>query len=255
MKKHLWQYLRIIESRLAFIPIDLGVTLHLEGANPWTPDLWIDFLNADPKKPLSVWPIYKKFARAMEDLRDGMDEAGIRNYLQIRDMKLLSRAEFLTNYESLRGDAEKLHHGIKQAVVGNKADMVKALGKIAAVDHEEARRLILNGAEIPPWGTAVTVRNLAAAIHSIDDVDISVGVSGAGRDNFWLSNILSGLFLSYTAGRVGRLCAAPDCDKFFIPSPHTPGQKYHSTRCQNRTFMRQARSASKEVSNHDGGHP
>ncbi len=250
MKKHPWQFLRIINDRLEIIPLGAGANLTIECPHPWTPDLWIDFLNADPEKPRSLWPVYKEFARAMEDLRDGIDEAGIQYNDEISDMKLLSREGFLAKYGSLREDAKELHDGMKEAVDKSKTDMIIALGQ-----DSKARKSILRGAKIPSWITTVRITNLmaaathtiddtmAAATHTIDDTEIHLTLTEADADNFWLSNIVSGLVSSYTAGKVGRLCAAPDCDQFFIPSPHRPDQKYHSTRCQNRTFMRKARSA------------
>ena len=183
-------------------------------------------------------PVYKKFARAMEDLRDGIDESRIQCNDEISDMKLLSREGFFAKYGSLREDAKELHNGMKEAVDKSKTDMIIALGQ-----DPKARKSILRGAKIPSWITTIEITNLMAVqVHTIDNTEIRLTLPKADEDNFWLSNIVSGLVSSYTAGKIGRRCAAPDCDQFFIPSPHKPDQKYHLKNCQNRTFMRQARS-------------
>lgn len=40
-------------------------------------------------------------------------------------------------------------------------------------------------------------------------------------------------------------CHAPDCDKWFFPSPHSHGQKYHVTTCRSRHNMQKRRLAGK----------
>lgn len=266
MKKHLWQYLRTMSDQLEMMPL-AGSDLTIRGYHPWTPNLWIDFLNADPESADSMWPVYKVFARAMEDLRDGMDRAGVQYNHAIKSMQLLSKEGFLAKYESLGEDARQLYHGIKQAVIGNNLDLVfvdgnsidlvKSLGKIILDQRDslgdrfliqmarrEAVLFILGDVKIPSWIATVRIITdlVAASTDATDHTRIQLILRNADADNFWLSNIVSGLVSSYTAGKVGRLCAAPDCDQFFIPSPHRPDQKYHLKNCQNRTFMRKARS-------------
>lgn len=242
MKKHLWQYLRTINDQLAILPLAAGMNLDIECPYPWTPDLWIDFLNADPEIPDSLWPVYKKFARAMEDLIDGMDEAGTQYNDEIRNMKLLSKEEFLVKYGDLREDAKAIHAGIKKAVSSGETETIRGL---TDQDSKE-KQSILWDTEIPPLVTKIRITNLMITeTHTIDkyNTEIHLTLSGADDDSFWLSNIVSGLVLSYKAGKVGRRCAAPDCDIFFTPSPRRQDQAYHSSRCQNRVFMRKARSA------------
>lgn len=221
MKKHLWQYLRMIEGRLEAIPIGEAATITLKCVDVMPPGLWIDFLNADPEAPRSLWPVYKKFSRAMQDLIEGMDKARIQYDDDVRDMRLLSRDDFVAEYDSVRECAKAVHGAMKEFVLGGKPDLLKNLAKISCP------------------GVTVTITDL---MQTNSEVEIHVTLFGASLDKFWLCCIGRSIFGSYMAGKVGRLCAAPDCDWFFIPSPRRPDQKYHLTRCQNRTFMRKARS-------------
>jgi hypothetical protein len=130
-------------------------------------------------------------------------------------------------------------------VIGNRADEVRALGRREEAEkkNSDAKKLILGDAEIPLWFTTTRVTNLmAVASSSIVSTEIKLYIPEADRDEFWLSAILGGMVSAYLIGTVGRRCAADGCNQFFIPSPRRPDQQYHSTKCQNRMFMRNARS-------------
>ena len=57
--------------------------------------LWEDFLNSIPTNPRAMWLVYQKFTRAMKTIKGTITEMGGSYADDIRDMKLLTKAEFL----------------------------------------------------------------------------------------------------------------------------------------------------------------
>ena len=187
------------------------------------PTLWVDFLNAEPKKSNSMWLIYKQFARSIEDLKDWIEKEG--HSLDTNDMKLLTKAEFLEQYpEKLQEDAERFHLSMMEIIDKKKNDI-------------EIEKSLSNDIHMPSPFYKITATNQNNHVAELIDLPHELSFPDAEHPNFWLTIIQGGMLLNYREGTIAHRCAAPDCQKYFIPSSRSHGQKYHSPTCQNRHYM------------------
>lgn len=221
----------------------------------YAPDLWLDFLNADPRDSDSMWPVYMGYIRFIESLRD--ENSCSR---EIEEMMLLSKGEFLEHYPlELQEDAEKLHKGMKRVIDEGHVELISAVTRFmpeTLMDEEElefstrhlddeeyskALAVLTNGADIPD---ASFTASLVPA-ESPDIYKMHLHTHSADHRNFWLFVILDGMLISSCRGHemAVRTCAAPDCGRYFVPASHAHGQKYHSTTCRSRHNMQKRRKA------------
>jgi len=221
----------------------------------YAPNLWLEFLNANPRDGESMWPVYVEFTSFMEALKAQHSLSR-----ELIEMKLLSEEEFLETYPlELQEDAEKLHGGMKYVIDDNKVDIFNALVRpipesdadedevrfwlrdveSRQAERAEAERTLTRGASLPElFFTASFESTEEAGLY-----EIHLHTPSANHKSFWLSVIYEGMVtLSHRAGKIiTRRCAAPDCRKYFVPTPHSHGQKYHSKTCRSRHNMQKLR--------------
>lgn len=219
----------------------------------YAPTLWLDFLNADPKDRKAMWPVYRGFTEFIRVLKERHSCSG-----DLTGTRLLSKSEFLKQYPlELQEDAERLHEGMREVIDSGDPSPIRTL--IMEMDQEEPVKLtekrrreiseaeaaITNGAHIPrvSFTTGIELveedgeRYQLAQIHT----------PAANHKNFWLAVIYERFVTaSYNDGKITvRLCAAPDCLKYFVPEPRSHNQRYHSKRCRNRHHMQEWRRSPK----------
>lgn len=219
------------------VELAAGVTLDIQGIHDLAPTLWLDFINADLQNAKSMWTIYKEFVRDMEDLKEWLDNEGYSH--ELKDMRLLSREEFLYQYEGLQVDVKKSHSKMMALINEEKNEVMGDMAK-----HPNGGG-ITKDADIQPLSITVTINDFSSAEMTGEDYPLHLRtMPKANHPNFWLSTILGSMISSYRTGKMARRCAAPDCGRYFIPSPRSHDQRYHSPACQNRHYKRKRRSRS-----------
>lgn len=207
----------------------LDFAVDIKGVYDLAPMVWLDFLNADPDDGLSMWPVYKRFARSMEDLRDWLASAGGRDMEALEKVKLHSRELFLKIYSIRKDDAKMLHGRMGDIINEDISDLVKDIMQ---------DRL---GEDLGKFVMPHLFFNIRIASDG-DPFSLRFDIPQATHPNFWLSVMLSSLVFSVSEGTSVHRCAAPDCNQYFVPTLRGRGQLYHSQRCQNRHYMRKRRS-------------
>lgn len=221
------------------------------------PTLWLDFLNSDPTDTESMWPVYQSFCSFIEALK-----SQYRCTTDILLYEFSSKENFLGMYPlSLQQDAERLYTGMRECI--DKAMESGEAGDISALRREfdeedllkkpqrlldqqdRARAAITQGAAIPP--VSVTILTGYDRIDDEDRLLYYLCAPNIHHGNFWLSVIYEGMtILFHEDGKtLVQRCAAPDCGKYFIPTPRSRNQRYHTQRCRNRHHMQEWRRASK----------
>ena len=219
----------------------------------YAPTLWLDFLNADPQDPESMWPVYRGYVKFVQLLRTQNDCSK-----DIKEAKLLTKAEFLERYPvELQADAEKLHRGMKEVIDEGKthviASIIRYIGEDAPVpikkpagDPDQIREILTKGAYIPPESFTIGLEWPDQDNQEYGYL-VSLHTPGINQPNFWLSIIYTGMTTqSYNPEKdaiIVRRCEAPDCRKYFLPAPHGRGQRYHSKSCRSRHNMQKRRQA------------
>ena len=220
----------------------------------FAPTLWIDFLNSDPQDDESMWHVYRGFITSIERLKDWIVKEGHTYSKEIREMKPLSKDEFLDQYHAkLRTDAEKLHSGMREIIDNGRVDMVLAVvreirdrtrrTKKQRQEHDAVEEIITKGAAIPPlFFTMVTELYEENGKYSRR---LQLHTPAVNHPSFWLSIIHEGMLISscWNGKIIARRCAAPDCRKYFIPHPRNRSQMYHSRTCRNRHRKREWRAS------------
>ena len=238
MYRRSWEGIQEIIQDVARVNVGAGGVLSVQGPYNFAPMLWLDFLNADPHNSQSMWTIYREFARSVEDLRDWMAKEGYPDVEDMKDMKLMSKEEFLERYPGeLQSDAEKLHTGMRETIDQDRADVIKALVRSRDKDElSRAKETITKGIHVPPLRLTIDVVNTGlSGINAGESNQMQLHTPEADHPNFWLAVILGGMLSSCKDGKINvRRCAAPDCQKYFVPYPRGRAQKYHSSTCRNR---------------------
>lgn len=215
--------------------------------------LWVDFINANPADPRAMWAVYREFVRSMDTLKGMITEMGGSYTDDIRDMKLLSKAEFLKQYpEDLQEDAEKLHSGMKRVIDEDMTEILAYL--IRRIDAEPPRmtkkrqerrdiaeKTLTGGANIPELFFTILPR-LKQVDGGYHDEKMELYIPSCTHPNFWLSVIMERMITqSYDSQsneiRVKR-CAGKDCRRYFVPAYRSHDQQYHSTSCHKKHYMK-----------------
>ncbi len=212
----------------------------------FVPKLWVDFLNADPEDTGSMWPVYRKYAKFIDTLRYF--------YLCSRDieeMQLLSKGEFLQEYpKELKADAEEVHYGMKKMVDEGRWDLADAVirdidskaimlrPRKSVTTQEEAERAITGDVSLPDTFFTFTKEMVQEDGEVLFERHLHT--PGARHKTFWLSIVYEGMLASSYKDQIRR-CQAPDCRLYFLPTPHSRGQLYHSASCRSRHNMQKRR--------------
>lgn len=224
--------------------------------------LWVDFLNADPADSRAMWAVYLEFVRAMKTLKRIITEMGVSYIDDIRDMELLSKAEFLERYpEKLQKDAEKLHSGMKMVI---DKDMVEILGCLVKdIDEEplrmtkklqEKRRIaedtLTGEADMPELFFTILPR-LKQVDGGYHDEEAELYIPSCEHTNFWLSVITEGMITQSYDLQSGQIrvkrCAGKDCRRYFVPAYRSHDQQYHSTSCHKKHYMKAYRKRNRSA--------
>ena len=149
MRRLPYEHIEELLEDVTEIRIGIGGTLDI-GTRYFdlAPMLWLDFLNADPQSARSMWSVYKAYGRAMEDLKDSIDELGYRH--NMGDMEFLSRQDFLKRYPTeLRSDAEELHAAMAEATQQEKVDAIQSMMASDKEERVESEKMPAKGPDIP----------------------------------------------------------------------------------------------------------
>jgi len=175
-----------------------------------TTENWVDFLNLDTEKQISMWYIYNKSAKFIEDFI--LDKG-----FSIEGLNLLSKSEFIDDYSRIfQKKTERLQNKIKREI----GEDIPSIGEPG----------------LPPYPRKITAVGDGSGKYKLE-------IPEAQNPFFWLSIIGEGLILhriKYDEIKI-RKCEAPDCRKYFLPDPRGHGQKYHDVSCQNRHYMQKRR--------------
>ena len=233
---------KIIEDAIK-IDIALGATLSVPIIYTFASTFWIDFLNSDPQSSRYVWPVYQKFARYIQGFRDSVQSSKYTyGHQDDRDIELLSEEEFVNLYpKKMQVDAEKLHMGMKEVIDEEKTDIMESIVESIRTSNieklAEAQGKIAKGAHIPLLSFTINITRVGKD-------QFRLNIPEADHPKLWLSMILSGMISFCMDGKINvRRCAAPDCQKYFIPYSRGRAQKFHSTTCRNRFHTQKRRKA------------
>jgi len=208
--------------------------------------LWIDFMNADPKDPGSMWPIYDGFQYFLNGLQSCYHCTE-----KIAERKLISETDFLTTYPMVRQvDAEKLHAGMRECIdealeTGNADGLISlCLGweeedpmkkpKAVLEQQDKAIKTIMGGSDVEFLFLTTVMRMVErdGKYHPLHQLH----TPAATEYSFWLSVVLEGLLIYSCKDKkmAVKRCADPKCGKYFMPTPRGHNQLYHEKRCLNR---------------------
>ncbi len=174
-------------------------------------DLWVDFLNADPRGIYSMWDVYSEFVSAIKSFENRLK-------VDIDGLNTLSKRKFMEIYpQELQTDARKLH-----------AIMMRQIGEQLYIPDSEL--------DIPSGSNEIDIKQIKPNQRLLL-------LPEASHPNFWLAVIRQGMELARRKdGKILiRQCAAPDCDKYFVPALRSHSQVYHSETCRNRIYIREWR--------------
>jgi len=224
--------------------------------------LWVDFINADPADPISMWAVYLEYVRSMDTLKGMITEMGASYTDHIRDMELLSKGEFLKRYpEELQEDAEKLHSGMKMVIDEDMseilADLVKYIGEAAPrmTKKRQERECIaeetLSGGAIIPDLFFTILPHLAEVGDGYHLEGAELYIPSCIHPNFWLSVIKEGMITQSYDIEGGQImvkrCAGKDCRRYFVPAYRSHGQEYHSKSCHKKHYMKAYRKKHRNI--------
>jgi hypothetical protein len=212
---------------------------------------WLEFLNADPVNPDSMWPAYMEYTRFIDAIKGLVTEQGYSYSRNIEEMELLSRDEFLRCYPAkLQTDAQKIHAGMKKVIDEDMPDVMvhmvryvdeppQRTTKKRQEKYRMAEEILTGGAVIPPSSFTILPCLIEENGRYVEGAQLYT--PSCQHPNFWLSVISEAMtFLAYDPGigeiRVER-CEAPDCQRYFVPAYRSHDQRYHSKSCQKRHYM------------------
>lgn len=226
--------------------------------------LWVDFINADPADPMSMWAVYLEYVRSMDTLKGMITEIGGTYTDHILDMELLSKGEFLKRYpEELQEDAEELHSGMKMVIDQDMTEVLAVL--IRYIDEappkmtkkrqerQDAAEETLTGGAILPDLFFTILPHLEKVDGGYHDEGAELYAPSCTHPNFWLSVIKEGMITQSYDIEGGQIvvkrCAGKDCRRYFVPTYRSHGQEYHSKSCHKKHYMKAYRKNIKKHRN------
>ena len=223
MSKMSTEYIQeIIDNTAKIVPA--GATISVTGFLWFDPSLVIDFLNADPKNSNAIWHIYRDVTKTLEDLRNW---ANLKGYHcdELMDLRMYSKEEFLEQYSDIQSQFEKAQKASQKAI-----------------DEKHF-------SDITPITLTIDITNLSntilSSLESTDSKKIRLHFTGSSKSDLWLPILLAGVDMALKVVIDIRQCIAPDCGKYFIPTPRGREQTYHSLNCRKKHYMRQRRARQK----------
>lgn len=203
-------------------------------------EIWIDLLNADAGDPKALHPIYFKVCTNLVLLEIGATN----NHLEDNAVPPIARWLAPTT-EGNRGDfarnvgiTKPLAGILKQAmidIIQRYADiMEKTGGQIkAGIEYDRITRTVIR----PLF---FTISQTSSPMENV----LQFNNDTVGQEHLIWINLIAGCFITQVRNSTHwpAICAADDCDIWFMAKPRSKKRKYHSGRCQNRMYMRQRRA-------------
>lgn len=224
--------------------------------------LWVDFINADPADPGAMWAVYQEYVKSMDALKGMITELGVSYADDIRDMELLSKAEFLERYpEDLQEHAEKLHSGMKRVIDEDMTEILACLIRDIGAEprrmtkkrqerRDMAEETLTGGAKFPVLFITM-LPDLKQVDGGYHDEGVELYIPSCTHPNFWLSVITEGMITQSYDLQSGQImvkrCAGKDCRRYFVPAYRSHNQQYHSTPCYRKHYMKAYRKKHRKV--------
>ncbi len=213
--------------------IGLGAAVTVNPFGILTPKLWVDFLNADPERPRSMYFIYKGLMGYFQEFRNWVASEGFDCGPYTSGMQPLSREDFLDKYPDMEKNAKAIHNAMTKLLDNAKTDPIKAI-----LTGEDS------GEELKDVDIALLPFTLRIERVGPGPDDLTLDIPQANHPGFWLYVALGAMVLAWKDGEIPvRRCA--NCAQFFIPYPRAPNQRFHSSSCSGVYHARQRRVSNK----------